>query len=138
MRERDAEIQAEGEAGSMQGARHGTRSWDSRIRPWAKGDAKPLSHQGCPYGCVYCPIWQELCLIHASSPEARTMPEHVGLNKLSNAYHLTVYCTGSMAHRDELDDHIMILYRDRHTYAVCCNESVYYRHPKNSILIWYG
>ena len=25
--------QAEGEAGSMQGARHGTRSWDSRTTP---------------------------------------------------------------------------------------------------------
>ena len=33
----------------MQGARHGTRSWDSRIRPWAEGGAKPLSHPGCPF-----------------------------------------------------------------------------------------
>ena len=32
-REREAETQAEGEAGSMQGARCGTRSWDSRIMP---------------------------------------------------------------------------------------------------------
>ena len=36
-RERETETQAEGEAGSMQGARPGTRSWDSRIMPWAKG-----------------------------------------------------------------------------------------------------
>ena len=36
-REREAETQSEGEAGSMQGARHGTRSQDSRITPWAKG-----------------------------------------------------------------------------------------------------
>ena len=35
--EREAETQAEGEAGSMPGARRGTRSWDSRIAPWAKG-----------------------------------------------------------------------------------------------------
>ena len=35
--ERDAETQAEGEGGSMQGARHGSRSRDSRIMPWAKG-----------------------------------------------------------------------------------------------------
>ena len=45
--EREAEAQAEGEAGSMQGA-----WWDSirvcRITPWAKGGAKPLSHPGCP------------------------------------------------------------------------------------------
>ena len=32
----------------MQGARCGTPSRDSRIRPWAKGGAKPLDHQGCP------------------------------------------------------------------------------------------
>ena len=36
-RERDAETQAEGEVDSMQGARRGTRSRDSRITPWAKG-----------------------------------------------------------------------------------------------------
>ena len=47
-RGREAETQAEGEAGSMQGARHGTQSQVSRIRPWAKGGAKPLSHPGCP------------------------------------------------------------------------------------------
>ena len=42
--EREAEIQAEGEAGSMQGGRCGTWSWDSRITPWVKGSrstAKP-------------------------------------------------------------------------------------------------
>ena len=30
---REAETQAEGEAGSIQGARRGTPSWDSRITP---------------------------------------------------------------------------------------------------------
>ena len=45
---RDREIQAEGEAGSMQGACRGTRSQLFRIRPWAAGSAKPLSHLGCP------------------------------------------------------------------------------------------
>ena len=35
-REGEAETQAEGEAGSMPGARRGTRSRDSRIAPWAK------------------------------------------------------------------------------------------------------
>ena len=39
---------AEGEAGSMQGARRGTRSRVSRITPRAEGGAKPLSHLGCP------------------------------------------------------------------------------------------
>ena len=46
--EREAETQAEGEAGSMQGARCGTRSWVSRITLWAAGGAKPLRHRGCP------------------------------------------------------------------------------------------
>ena len=46
--EREAETQAEGEVSSMQGAQHGTRSQVSRIRPWAEGGAKPLSHPGCP------------------------------------------------------------------------------------------
>ena len=35
--EREAETQAEGEPDSMQGARHGTQSQDSRITPWAEG-----------------------------------------------------------------------------------------------------
>ena len=48
---REAETQAEGEAGSMQEARHGNPSWVSRITPWAEGGAKPPSHWGCP-----CPI----------------------------------------------------------------------------------
>ena len=36
-REREAETQAEGEAGPMPGARPETGSWDSRTAPWAKG-----------------------------------------------------------------------------------------------------
>ena len=48
MKEREAETQAEGEAGSMQGAQCGTRSRVSRITPWAEGGAKPLHHPGPP------------------------------------------------------------------------------------------
>ena len=47
-REREAETQAEGEAGSMQGARCGTRFWVSRIMSWTECSAKPLSHPGVP------------------------------------------------------------------------------------------
>ena len=43
-RESEAETQAEREAGSTQGAQYGTRSWVSRITPWAEGGTKPLSH----------------------------------------------------------------------------------------------
>ena len=46
--ERKAETQAEEEAGTMQGAQCGTRSWVPRITPWVKGGAKPLSYPGCP------------------------------------------------------------------------------------------
>ena len=35
--EKEAETQAEGGAGSMQGARRGTQSPDPRTRPWAEG-----------------------------------------------------------------------------------------------------
>ena len=48
MRDRERGWGAEGQAGSMQGARHGTQSRVSRTTPWAEGDAKPLGHQGCP------------------------------------------------------------------------------------------
>ena len=41
MRDSTAETQAEGEAGSMQGAQRETQSWVSRIRPWAEGGAEP-------------------------------------------------------------------------------------------------
>ena len=46
--EREAETQAEGEAGSTQEAQHGTRSRVSRITPQAEGSTEPISHQGCP------------------------------------------------------------------------------------------
>ena len=37
MRDTEAETQAEGETGSMQGVRRGTPSRVSRIMPWAEG-----------------------------------------------------------------------------------------------------
>ena len=51
-RERQRHRQREKEAGSMQGARRGTRSRVSRITPWAEGGTKLLSHRGCPYFTV--------------------------------------------------------------------------------------
>ena len=46
---RDTETQAEGEAGSMQGAQCGTRSQD----PGLKVDAQPLSHQVSPAVLIF-------------------------------------------------------------------------------------
>ena len=48
-REREAETQAEGEAGSMQEAWCGTQSQVSRTTPRAEGGAKLLGHWGCPH-----------------------------------------------------------------------------------------
>ena len=47
-RNREAETQAEGKAGFMQGARCGTQFPDFRITPGLKAGAKPLSHPGIP------------------------------------------------------------------------------------------
>ena len=63
---REAETQAEGEAGPMQGAGRGTRSQDSRIRPWAKAGAQPLSHTGIPRLAPFLSVsdtWELLLLI---------------------------------------------------------------------------
>ena len=46
--EREAETQAEGEAGSRQGAGRGTQSRVSRTTPWAEAGAKPLGPPGLP------------------------------------------------------------------------------------------
>ena len=44
--ERERERQAEGEAGSMQGARCATGSRDSKIMPWAKGRSQTAEPPG--------------------------------------------------------------------------------------------
>ena len=51
-REREAETQAEGEAGSVQGARRGTRSQVSRIRPWAEGRLLTAEPPRRPSNCL--------------------------------------------------------------------------------------
>ena len=48
MRGTERDTQSEGEAGSMQGAHHGTRSQVPRITLQAEDGAKLLGHQGCP------------------------------------------------------------------------------------------
>ena len=50
----------------------GTRSWDSRITPWAEGSAKLLSHQGCPHYFNYIILLCLLGLIKLSSWSAHT------------------------------------------------------------------
>ena len=62
-REIEAETQAEGEAGSMQGACRGTGCPVSRITPWPAGGAKPLSHPGVPVSWLFLP---RTCLLNPS------------------------------------------------------------------------
>ena len=52
--EREAETQAEGEAGSMQGARWGTRSRDPGVTPWAKGRCQTAESPGDPQLGCFC------------------------------------------------------------------------------------
>ena len=47
--EKEAETQAEGEAGYMQGARCGTQSQDLIPLPGPKSNAQPLSHPDARY-----------------------------------------------------------------------------------------
>ena len=51
--EREAETQAEGETGSLWGARCGTRSWDSRIMPWAQGRYSTAEPPRCPNTLIW-------------------------------------------------------------------------------------
>ena len=86
-REKEAETRAEGEAGSMQGARRGTRSPDSRITPLAEGGAKPLSHQGCPRGmiCLMSSLIKIMSLSRADVERAGLLAAHhkkLGVPKL--------------------------------------------------------
>ena len=55
--EREAETQAEGDAGSMQGAQGGTRSQDPGVTPWAEGGAKPLRLPRIPTLGLLKPVW---------------------------------------------------------------------------------
>ena len=56
-REREAETQAEGEAGSMQGARCGTQSRDPGIMTWAKGGRSIIKPPRCPENII-CWKWK--------------------------------------------------------------------------------
>ena len=73
--QREAETQAEGEAGSMQGAPCGTRSEDSRITSKGRDPtAEPPRSPGpmvFQYGSLYAPVWCHcFCLTQASIPQA--------------------------------------------------------------------
>ena len=67
-RETETEREREGETGSRQGARCGTLSGVSRIRPWAEGGAKPLSHLGCPKSYDLCICFISIIYLQ-NSPE---------------------------------------------------------------------
>ena len=69
-RERQAETQAEGEAGPMQRARRGTRFRTPGPRPEPKADAQPLSHLGVPSLTVTAPAALEILTFEQEIPQA--------------------------------------------------------------------
>ena len=82
-REREAETQAEGEAGSMQGAQHGIRSRVSRITPRAKGRRQTAAPprdpmmsllDGVSPAPLFLPRSSSLCLPLQSSLNASLPP----------------------------------------------------------------
>ena len=74
LREREAETQAVGEAGSMRGSRCGTWSQVPRITPWAEDSAKPLSHPGCPQSGFHPYCFHENILFKVTGPHQVTCP----------------------------------------------------------------
>ena len=56
--EREAETQAEGEAGSVRGARRGTRSRDPGVMPWAEGRCSTTEPPGRPNKSLEKPGYQ--------------------------------------------------------------------------------
>ena len=91
-RERQSETQAEGEAGFMQGAQHGTRSRVSRITLWAEGRTKPLSHPGIPFAVQF---FTEYYILRAAlvaqrfsaAFNPRRDPGDLGLSPTSDSLH---------------------------------------------------
>ena len=67
--EREAETQAEGEAGSLQGPRCGLNPGTPGSHPGPKGDAQPLSHPGVPV-----PLFQTKPKLHHSFCHYRLLP----------------------------------------------------------------
>ena len=45
----------------MQGARRGTRSWVSRITPWAEGGSQTAGSQGLPISLVFLKRVENFC-----------------------------------------------------------------------------
>ena len=64
---RDTQTQAEGEAGSLRGARCGSWSQDPRIMPWAKGRRSTIESPRHPYKFVLLAVY----------PASSTLVSHI-------------------------------------------------------------
>ena len=102
--EREADKQAEGEAGSMQEARCGTQSWDSGITPWAKGKCstiEPPRHPPPPN--LYSEIWNN--------------PNHMS----SFAQSYTLLCSVNLEHSKVYFSHIKVITEEQCIWTIRSN-----------------
>ena len=83
--EKEAETQAEGEAGSLRGPRCGTRSQDPGITPWTEGRCStaepperprtmPLKWSGVDGWTLCCPAWTEAAVARVTANETGRAP----------------------------------------------------------------
>ena len=92
LRERELETQAEGEAGSMQGAQSGTRSWVSRIMSCIEG---ALSHLGFPRFTAFNSHVQLLMLLDFLQKYQQQLRFVICIGQLfSKLEHKTYHCLG--------------------------------------------
>ena len=91
--QREAETQAEEEAGSLRGAQCGTQSWTPGSWPEPKADAQPLSHPGVPlffFFIFFLILGNSLYKCHSLFWEAST--KHDFWNKIGKEIRTSPVC----------------------------------------------
>lgn len=106
-RESEAETQAEGEAGSLGGARYRTWSQDPRITPeWKEGRCSTAEHPRCPF-LISKTIWSEnfhaveysLICVQFSESQGITAPIKILVLSLMSLVCLTVNLLPTSCHK---------------------------------------
>ena len=125
LREREAETQAEGEAGSMQGAWRGIRSWVSRIRPPANGRRQtPVPPRDPTFQIP--PYWFSLCWVY------QLLKSIVEVSSITNDFLITSHSSlrFCLTYFDCFYVHILCAHiMDGHIFMVI--DSLYHLSPNN-------